>query len=49
LRRAEESLAALPQAQFAGYAAAAKDWLKIISERAQTIRYQVADQVTQTQ
>lgn len=43
LQKVQESSAALPQAQFPGFAIAAKDWLKIISERAQTSHYALAD------
>ena len=35
LQKTEESTAVLRQAQYQGYADAASDWLKMISERAQ--------------
>ncbi|HET9742566.1 MAG TPA: site-2 protease family protein [Terriglobales bacterium] len=34
LRRAEESVSTLPQAQFPGFAAAAQEWLELISKQA---------------
>jgi len=45
LQKTEESTAVLRQAQYQGYADAASDWLKMISERAQKPSERMEQQV----